>query len=208
MCGITLDIRQKRIKLPFFTHSTNMLTAICIALILLTLVSFNIISEVRVDFDFYAKSFAVSFYLFGFKIIRIDILFHRSESEVFMIELWNKDKLIKSLGFREMNKSNAKDTIGSTLPNPFYNLDIIELELSAEYGGENAFNTVRTIMAAKWLISFAGLYITSMQRVKVQSYIKPNFDSRAIIMNLSGIFSITIADIIYGIIWGKRSKQQ
>lgn len=184
-----------------------MLTALCIILILLTILSFSIISEVKVNLDLSGEN-AISFFLFGIKVIQIDVLIFRSEEDVFKLELRNKDKLIKSIGLSELNRANAKESMSGSLPNPFLNLDIIELEFYAEYGGQNAFATVLIIMAIKFLIEGVHIFIASNQRVKVLGYIMPAFDSRKAAASLSGIFCITIADIIYGIIFGKRSKEK
>ncbi len=185
-----------------------MLTAICITLIVLTIFALNIVAEVRLDVDLLKNDNAVTFFLFGIKIIKIDIGFATSHEDVIMLELSNKDKQIASLKLSDINKDNAKDTFKNALPNPFYNLDIVELEAFVELGTADALKTVAFVMAIKWGVEAARLLISASQRVKVLSYVKPNFDRSTIIVNLSGIFSITIADIIYGIILGKRREKQ
>ncbi len=185
-----------------------MLTAICISLILLSVCAFNIVAEVRLDIDILSNANSVTFFLFGIKVIKINISLVTSKEEILKIELCNKDKLLTSLTLNDISQTNAKETFKNALPNPFYNLDIVELEVFAELGSQNALATVVSVMAVKWIVEAAHLYIASSQRVKVLSFVKPNFDKSAIIVNLSGIFSITIADIIYGIILGKRRQQQ
>lgn len=182
-----------------------MLTAVCIILILLTLISFDIVAEVRADFG---RSNSVTFFLFGLKVITIKIDFTRSKEEILKIELKSGDKLITSLGIKDLDKDKAMETAKSAVPNPFCNLDIVELEVYAELGIGNALGTVVEVMVARSLIEGAHLLISASQKVKVLSFIKPVFDESKFIVDMSGIFSITIADIIYGIILGKRRQMQ
>ena len=187
--------------------SKNMLIAVCITLIVLTILAFSIISEVKVNLDIYGHDNYISFFLFGIRVVRIDVDFIRNDS-VFKLELKNKEKTVASLSLNEVDRNSAKDTLRKALPNPFYNLDIIEIDAYAEYGGDNAFRTVMLVGVLRNLFGAALLYLMSTQKVKAMSYVQPNFDNRAIIFRLSGIFCITLADIIFGIIFSKKGEKK
>ncbi|MCH5163891.1 MAG: hypothetical protein J1F36_02620 [Clostridiales bacterium] len=185
-----------------------MLIAVCITLIVLTILTFSIISEVKVNLDIYGHDNYISFFLFGIRVIKIDIDFVRNDTDVFKLELKNKDRLVATLSLSEVNRNSAKDTLRKALPNPFYNLDIIEIDAYAEYGGDNAFRTVMLVGLIRNLFGAALLYLVSTQKIKTISDVQPNFDNRAIIFRLSGIFSITLADIIIGIIISKKGEKK
>ncbi len=184
----------------------HMLSAICIALIFLFIMSFSIISEVRLNIDIYGKKNSIVFCLFGIKVIDIDIAFEGSDFDSFRLLLKNKDKVITTLNLNQVDRNSAKNAIKQALPNPFYNLDIIEIVAYAEYGGDDAFRTVIIVSILQWLFGGALLYILSTQRLKAMSEVKANFQNKSLILRVSGIFSITIADIIYGIIFSKKEK--
>lgn len=184
-----------------------MLIAVCITLIVLTILAFSILSEVKVNLDIYGHDNYISFFLFGIRVVRIDVDFIRNDSG-FKLELKNKEKTVASLSLNEVDRNSAKDTLRKALPNPFYNLDIIEIDAYAEYGGDNAFRTAMLVGVLRNLFGAALLYLMSTQRIRTMSYVQPNFDNKAIIFRLNGIFCITLADIIIGIILSKKGEKK
>ncbi len=185
-----------------------MITAICIVLIILSILSFSIISEARVSLNIYGKKNSIAFFLFGIKVIQIDVDFEGSDFDSFRILLKNKEKVISTINLKQIERNTVKDTFNNALPNPFYNLDIVEIDAYAEYGDDNAFRTAMIAVVLKYVFEGALLYVLSTQKVKTVSDVKANFDNRTLIFRVSSIFCITLADIIYGIIFGKKGEEK
>lgn len=184
-----------------------MLIAICLTLIILSLLSFSIISEAKVNLDFYGDDNSISFFLFGFKVIKINIYLVKNVNEPIKLELKNKDKIIAEIDASDINR-NMASSLRKALPNPFYNLDIVEIEVNAQYGGDNAFSTVMTSLILENLFYGALLYILSTQKVRAKADVMPCFNRKSLNLKASSIFSITLADIIYGILFSKKGDKK
>lgn len=159
------------------------------------------------SFNIYEKQNSIAFFLFGIKVVAIDIKFEGNDFDTFKILLMNKEKVILALDLKQIDRNTTKDALKQALPNPFYNLDIIEIEAYVEYGDSNAFRTAIIAAILKNLFGGVLLYVLSTQRVRTLSEVKANFDSRALILRASGIFCITLADIIYGMIFSKKGEK-
>ena len=174
-----------------------MLTAFCIMLLILGILTLSIISEIKVRFDAYGGENSVSFSLFNIKIIKIAAKLRVSSIGI-TLELMRKGEIISSVPVDYVIKAPEK-LMPQTTRNPFCNLDLVELNIDGEYGDGNAFSTVLVTTAMQRAISFRLLNAIIKQKVRIGGKIEPNFRENAMNLHFSGIFFITLADIIYGL---------
>ena len=136
----------------------------------------------------------------------IDIKFYVVESGV-EIELSYKGNELDRVNLKEIKSGISKEMVVNVLPNPFYNLDIIKIDVCTVYGGGSAFSTAVMSGVVHKLVAAALAYFLSKQNIKVTNDIMPDFTQRTIIFRLTSIFFITLADIIYGVIFGKKKEK-
>ena len=183
-----------------------MLTLICIPLLLLGIFTFSIMIEAKADLNLLGNKNNISFFLFGHNILSIDIKFYVVESGV-EIELSYKGNELDRVNLKEIKSGISKEMVVIVLPNPFYNLDIIKIDVCTVYGGGSAFSTAVMSGVVHKLVAAALAYFLSKQNIKVTNDIMPDFTQRTIIFRLTSIFFITLADIIYGVIFGKKKEK-
>ncbi len=181
-----------------------MLTALCLILIVLGGLAVSIISQAELIADVFLNKYELSFYLFWIRIITITASFVTETDELPKITIKNKNKTLAEIKFDSLKSGGAKQSLADAFPKLFRNLDIINLEVSAELGITDSFGTAMISMLAVNLLNAAVLYLINKQKVSVNADVKANFDVKTIFLHLNSIFSITLADIIYGIIFGKK----
>ena len=184
----------------------SMLTAFCVALLILGVISISIISEININFDVYEDRNFVSFSLFYIKIAKISAKLKVTARGLY-VELLKKDKNIACVPFSDIIKSPER-LMPQDTRNPFCNLDLVELDINGEYGDGNAFSTALVAATMQKAIAFRLLNAIIKQKVRTNGQIVPNFQENAMNLHFSGIFFITLADIIYGIVFNKKQKRR
>lgn len=182
-----------------------MLTAFCLSLIILTVVSFSIVFEVRLSIDVYSKNNYISVFLFGVNILKFDISISDDMTYGKALQIKHGEKTLLSMNIGKDIRSDINKMLKNDF-NPFLNLNIVRILLYGEYGDGDPLRTAIIIGCIKNGLDILLNRFLFAQKNKMFSVINPNFNKCSINFVINGIFSITLADIIYSNFFIKKES--
>lgn len=123
-----------------------------------------------------------------------------------LIIMRKKKKQELHLDINEFSFKKALEIIKNIDLSIIGNLDVKDIYLDVQYGNENAFTTTMLLGWAKVLIYSLLSVIKCNQPIEITEQFMPVYNMRTFKLEFHGIFSLSIADIIYGYIMGKLKK--
>ncbi len=182
-----------------------MLTAFCLSLIILTVVSFSIVFEARLSIDVYSKNNYISVLLFGINIIKLDISVFDDMTYGKTLQIKHGEKTLLSINIGKDFKSDLNKMFKNDF-NPLLNLNIVRILLYGEYGDGDPLRTAIIVGCIKNSLDILLNNFLFAQKSKIYSIINPNFNGYSTNFVINGIFSITLADIIYSNFFIKKER--
>jgi len=175
-----------------------MLLFLGISTVFLYILSVPLRVKVKGGVDFDDGQGGLSATLFGITVFRLEGEFDKSDGGLLIFNRKKKrDYKFKpnqkgAVGFMRMMKNFDYALIG--------NLNIRRISLRIRYGhaGGDAFKSVMYMGAARMVFYSAISVLKSKQYVEVAEDIVPVFGQKTFAVELYGIFSLSLADIIYG----------
>ncbi|MCL2821945.1 MAG: hypothetical protein FWD86_01960 [Firmicutes bacterium] len=172
--------------------------AIPIILIILIALTLPFRFKIKAGIDLNNGAGGIIIKLFKIPIYRMEFLIKIEEGKIISINRKNKkrrrfDADISGIKkFIKIIKRFNFDLIG--------NVGIKKIDIKADYGSLDAFNTVMVLGAVKIISYSVTAFLLSLQPFPISEQFTPHFDKKIALATAYGIFTLSIADIIYGLI--------
>lgn len=175
-----------------------MLTALCIVLIIFTLFSLPIFMRGEVYFNVFENRGYVKLFLFFFLIYKVELSVRQLDRthNNLVVKTVHKEREYH-LNADKNDKKSIINLLGSFIPY----VDIIELNIDINVGKKNdAFFTVIAMGVIRIVMYSFFSYLKCREKIDINENFSTEFNSDLVEVKAAGIFSVTIADIIYSAI--------
>ncbi|MCL2676017.1 MAG: hypothetical protein FWE84_05510 [Firmicutes bacterium] len=184
-----------------------MIYLICLAILALYLASLPIRIKVKGGADLDAGRGNISFSVFYIPLFRASgLLENRSLTHIDLIVMQQKKKRELHLDVDRKTMAQALELIKKVDLSFLGNLDVKDIFLSIHYGADDALTTTMLLGGVKIVFYSLCSVLKSNQHVAIAEEFVPAYNMRTFKADFHSIFSLSIADIIYGYLVGKVKK--